>query len=214
MNPLQETEDCRYCYGQGRYRETTATPYISCYECDGSGVINKPKPKKRKSKMNYSTASMLINENIRAIETVYEPDATDSRGKVTNNVTRTVFKTLDPTIKVGDLVVVPSHTRHKFTTVLVERVDVEVDHNDATILSWIVDKVVLEGYKTVIDQEAIWIEDFKKAEKRRQKEDLKSKMFECYKEAGNTSMALLTGTVDHVDVNIAPAGNDTTVTSN
>ncbi len=150
--------------------------------------------------MNYSTASMLINDNIRAIETVYEPDTVDSRGHVTRKAVRTVFKTLDPTIKPGDMVIVPSHTRHNFTTVLVEKVDVEVDHNESTVINWIVDKVVFDGYKTVIDQEAIWIEDFKKAEKRSQKEALRTKMTSYYTEAGNTAMALLTGTVDHVGI--------------
>lgn len=159
--------------------------------------------------MNYSTASMLINDNIRAIETVYEPDTVDSRGNITRKAVRTVFKTLDPTVKPGDLVIVPSHTRHNFTTVLVEKVDVEVDHNDSTVINWIVDKVVMDGYKTVIDQEAIWIEDFKKAEKRSQKDALRAKMTTYYKDAGNTSMALLTGTVDHVEVSAAAPAPET-----
>ena len=150
--------------------------------------------------MNYSSAVMLINANIRAIQTLYQPDTTDSTGRVAGRQVRTLFKTLDPTIAVGDLVIVPSGTRHGFTTNKVEAVDVDVDFENEIEIKWIVDKINLDGYNTTLVEEKKWIDQCKKAEKRDQAQKLKDKMFAYYKDAGNTSMALLTGTVDRVDV--------------
>ncbi len=155
--------------------------------------------------MNYSTAVMLINTNIRAIKTLYEPDDVDSKGTVTRKKVRTVFKTLDPTIKAGDIVVVPSGTRHGFTTNLVEEVDVDVDFEDSTEIKWIVDKIALTGYNAVLAEEKTWIDECKKAEKRDKAQKLKDKMFAYYKEAGNTNMALLAGTVDNVEIKAVEA---------
>ena len=167
--------------------------------------------------MNYSTSVMLINTNIRAIRALYEPDLIGPNGTTIKKQTRTLFKTLDPSIKVGDLVIVPSSTRHGFTTNKVEEVDVDVDFEDNIEVKWIVDKIVFDGYDTVLREETKWIDQCKKAERRDQSQKLKDKMFAYYKDADATPMALLTGTVDHVDVTAAPvidgAVNTTTTTS-
>lgn len=73
--------------------------------------------------MNYSTAVMLFNPEIRAISVSYEKDEKGAGKKPFYT-----YKTLDKTIEKGDLVVVPTDTRHEFTVVRVEEVDVEVDY--------------------------------------------------------------------------------------
>jgi hypothetical protein len=69
--------------------------------------------------VNYTTAVFLINDSIRAVTCTYEND-----GK------RVPFKTLDKTIAVDDIVVVPSGTRHGMTTCKVVEVDSDVDYDD------------------------------------------------------------------------------------
>ncbi len=77
--------------------------------------------------MNYSTAIFLINPKVRAIAAVYEPD-TDNR-----KAPRTIFKTFDSTIEVGDYILVPTDTRHKMTVNKVVEVDVEPDLESSAI---------------------------------------------------------------------------------
>jgi hypothetical protein len=83
-----------------------------------------------------STAVMLINPNIRAIKTTYEPDPTNGI-----KVPRYIFKTLDKTIKPGDFVVVATDTRWGLTVVKVDEVDVDVDFEASTPTKWVISKV-------------------------------------------------------------------------
>ncbi len=103
--------------------------------------------------MNYSTAVMLINPNIRAIKTIYEPET--ERGCAQ---TRYIFKTLDPSIKEGDYVVVPTDTRHEMTVVLVVEVDAEVDFESAIEIKWVINRVSTEESENVLSEEKKWIE--------------------------------------------------------
>ena len=134
--------------------------------------------------MNYTTAVMLINPNIRAIKTIYEPDVVDGAGRVTKTGQRYTFKTLDTSIKVGDLVVVPTNTRHNFTVVKVEEVDVEVDFEADLQLKWIVDRVDQTNHALVLAEEGKWIEQLKASEKRAKREEIKKKMFDMYQDTG------------------------------
>lgn len=111
--------------------------------------------------MNYSTAVFLINPNVRAIVCVYEKDEK-----------RVVFKSLESALKVDDLVVVPTQTRHGFTVVKIIEVDVEVDFDSADQVQWIVDKVDLESYKLTMEREQEALAAIKSAEVRKKREDL------------------------------------------
>ncbi len=124
--------------------------------------------------MNYSTAVMLINENIRAVKTIYGKD-TDSP-----NQSQYTFKTLDASIEVGDLVVVPTDTRHGFTVVEVSDVDVDVDFEASIPLKWIVSRVPVEDHEIILAEEEEWIDALKVSEKRRKKAELKESMMETY----------------------------------
>lgn len=127
--------------------------------------------------MNYSTAVMLINQNIRAVLISYE---TDKDGKGIRPYT--MFKTLDRSIKVGDLVVVPTDTRHKNTVVRVEEVDVDVDFESPVKVDWIAAKVDMSSYVNIQIEESKWIDALKASEKRRKREDIKKNMLEMYDE--------------------------------
>lgn len=140
--------------------------------------------------MNYSTAVMLINPNIRAIKTIYKPDAIHTNGKSQMNEPRVIYKTLDKDIKKGDLVVVETHTRHGMTAVLVEEVDVDVDFESDIQVCWVVDKVNTGQLKTIQTEEGKWIDALKASEKRRKREEIKKNMLAMYDDAGIEKLAI------------------------
>lgn len=135
--------------------------------------------------MNYSTAMMLFNDDIRAVRVSYE---VDSNGKGVEPLT--LFKTLDPSIKVGDFVTIPTLTRHKITVARVEEVDVEVDYDDPTEVKWLISRVPLTEYKAILDDEQVWIQEMKKSQNLKKKQDIKDGLKEMYK-ANGTSLETL-----------------------
>lgn len=128
--------------------------------------------------MNYSRAVMLINENIRAIETIYEPDTDKVKA------TRKIYKSLDKSIKTGDMVIIPTTTRHGLTVVKVVGVDVDIDFESPEKIEWIVDKVNAAESSRILEEEEKWIEQLKAAEKRRKREEIKKSMLDMYQDDG------------------------------
>lgn len=116
--------------------------------------------------MNYSTAVFLINDKVRAVQVSYE--------EPTKNPT--VFKTLDPAMKVDDLVVVPTHTRHKMTVCKVIATDVDVDFDSKDQMSWIVSKVDRDTYDQILSQEEVAIASVRAAEVKKKREELRSNL--------------------------------------
>lgn len=113
--------------------------------------------------MNFSTAIFLINDTTRAVMCNYEPGSPDKK---------VMFKTLDPDIKVGDFVVVPTNTRHGMTISKVVEVDVFPDYDSDTPVSWIILKVDKTQYESILAQENTAIEKIKAAEHRKKRADL------------------------------------------
>jgi predicted Mrr-cat superfamily restriction endonuclease len=113
--------------------------------------------------MNYSTAVFLINKHVRALACTYEQG---------DNAPRTIFKTLDEAIKAGDFVVVPTDTRHNMTVVKVVEPDVDVDFDSSVQVKWIIGKVDRAAYEQTLAQEAAAIQEIKRAELRKKREDL------------------------------------------
>jgi len=124
--------------------------------------------------MNYSTAVMLINEKIRAVTVI------DNSIEEQPSQTRYAFKTLDTSIEVDDLVIVPTDTRHGLTVVQVSEVDVDVDFESTTQIKWIVDKVDAEGNERILLEEKEWVDALKVSEKRRKKAELREGLVETY----------------------------------
>ena len=152
--------------------------------------------------MNLSRAILLINPNIRVIETQYEvdpPPGSPSR----DAPKKTLFKTLDPTIKVGDIVLVPTSTRWKASANKVTAVDVQIDDHDAPgELKWLIDRVDMTAYdrSVAMEQEAFTV--MRDAEKKRKQTELLKSIYEAnpgLKDAAiaNASFAKITGpTID------------------
>lgn len=117
--------------------------------------------------MNYTTAVFLINNAVRAVICTYEAE---------DKAPRTMFKTLDKTIHVGDLVVVPTNTRHNMTVCKVVETDVDVDFDNQACVQWIVGKVDATQYQITVAQEADAITAIKSAEKTKKRNELRDAM--------------------------------------
>jgi predicted Mrr-cat superfamily restriction endonuclease len=111
--------------------------------------------------MNYSKAVFLINKNARMVSGIYE------EGHAAE-----LFKTFDATIKVDDLVVVQSDTRHNMTVVKITGVDVRFDMKSPEKVKWVVAKIDQDAYKTLLAQEEAIIDRIKSAEMNREREQL------------------------------------------
>lgn len=125
-------------------------------------------------RMNLSAAVMLFEENgVRPVKVEYDPE------KPGNNNPNVVFKTVDETLKVGDIVVVESHTRHKFTTAKVTHIgfaDVPVDFENPQRWGWIVQKCDTDAYDNILAGEKNLIGKVAEANANKMRADLKNAM--------------------------------------
>lgn len=124
--------------------------------------------------MNYTTAIFLINDNVRAIQAIYEAEYVPGTTKMIN--TPTLFKTLDPDLKVGDFIVVPTHTRHNMTVVKVSAVDVSIDFDSTCQMNWVIGKVDRTDYERTLAEEEPAIAVIKAAEMTKKRNDLRDAM--------------------------------------
>jgi hypothetical protein len=118
--------------------------------------------------MNYSTALFLFNEKLRCVAVSYEP---------TKETNKTLFKTLDTMVEVGDFVVIPTDSRYNMTVGKVIEVDVDVDFDSPTQMGWIVGPVDRKAYEETLTAEGRAIAKMKSAEAHRKREELKKSMF-------------------------------------
>lgn len=117
--------------------------------------------------MNYSTAIFLINDKARAVHGTYEVDTQ------TTKAPRELFKTLDQSIKVGDLALVQSGTRHGVTVVKITDLDVEFDIETTTKIGWVICKVDMSTFQDMANAEQDAIRVIQQAEKNRKRAELK-----------------------------------------
>lgn len=142
--------------------------------------------------MNYSTAVFLINDKVRAVAITYEDDTASKKAE------RTIFKTFDATIKVDDLVVIPTDTRHRMTVVKVVDVDVEVNFESGPQLAWIIDVIDRTAYDSVLAGEDAAIQTIKSAEKRKAQDALKQAIMANMPDDVKTLTISSMGAVAHV----------------
>ncbi len=124
--------------------------------------------------MNYTTAIFLLNPNVRAVMCNYEPDAPDKK---------VMFKTLNPNIKIGDFVIVPTRTRHGMTVSKVVEVDVDVDFDSQVLVDWLIETINRTTHNETIAQEAEAIAVIKSAERTKKRRELAAAILVDSKEA-------------------------------
>lgn len=123
--------------------------------------------------VHSSRKIFVANDNVRGLLAIYEYEPADKPG----TAKRTFFKTLDPSIKVGDYLTVPSTTRHHMTTVKVVDVDVECDLADQTPVDWVIGKIDRRAYEQVVTNEGEMLNMIRSAEKKKMRADLKAAVF-------------------------------------
>lgn len=108
--------------------------------------------------MNLTRAIFVVNQNVRGILCKYDPAAREGSA---NDI---VFKSLDPTLKKDDIVIVPTKTRVGFTCVKIVEADVSVDVDTGTDMAWIVGKVDTAANTKLLEDEAVVVSKIKKAQ--------------------------------------------------
>lgn len=137
--------------------------------------------------MNLSASVMLVNKAIRPVRVEYDPD------QWKNNSPDAVFMTFDPAIKVDDLVIVPTHTRHGFTIVKVKEIDFAVDFQDTRpVWRWIGGRFDKAQYESILAQEKIIKDRIAKSQENKMRKEL--------------AEAMGLGEVDFTDLDVANHG--------
>lgn len=116
--------------------------------------------------MNLSTAIFLVNKSVRPVRVSYDPDAPKH-----NNPDK-LFKTLDPGLAKGDMVVVPTGTRHGMTVCKVEEIDFRVNFDTQSEYLWVIGRVDVDAYESVKTQEATVVDRIGTAEENRKRAEL------------------------------------------
>lgn len=113
--------------------------------------------------MNYTTAIFLISDDVRAVSCTYEAHET---------APKTLFKTLNPDIKVDDFVVVPTNTRHEMTVVKVVDTDIDLDVETEDEIKWIVGVVDRADFEEIERQEQTALDKIRSAQKAKKRREL------------------------------------------
>lgn len=122
--------------------------------------------------MNINTALFLFRKDVRAIACEYQTLEEYSSRKLT------VFKTFDPTIKNGDIVVVPTETRVGFTAVRVVEADVTIDLDTKQPMPWIAGSINTGAFEKLKADEAGFLAKMRKVQEGAEREKLRAAMMQ------------------------------------
>lgn len=109
---------------------------------------------------------MLVNKDVRPVRVQYDPDVPK------HNDPHRLFKTLDANLKVDDMVVVKTSTRHGYTVAKVIEIGFRVNFDSPQDYDWIVGKVDLTSFEEMVKQEKVVIERIGDAEENRKRAEL------------------------------------------
>jgi len=121
--------------------------------------------------VNSSKIVFIVNESARLIQCAYDAQLAHEARKTY------LFKTLDQSIKVDDLVVVETNTRHGYTIVKVTEVDVDVDFDDPIELKWAFSPINLDAIVELKQAEQAAIDKVRAIELKKKREALRQAMF-------------------------------------
>lgn len=153
--------------------------------------------------MNPTAAIFIVSDKARAMRCQYVGD-NDSKREA--EVAGYTFKTLDASLKKGDIVVVPTGTRHGFTCVKIVENDVPIDTQGTVQYKWIVGKVDLAYYEKVLDMESNIMEKVRIATVAKQRRELRADLGELAGDldVGN-DLLMIEGKSEPTTVEPAPA---------
>lgn len=121
---------------------------------------------------NMSLALFVVNQTARCIGVNYDPAEKQygSDGAQTEKITP--FKTLDPSIKVDDYVVIETGQRHGYTVARVKQVDLPVDFQNDKEMRWIACRIDVENHQARKAGEVEVIAAIQKAQNDKIRKDL------------------------------------------
>lgn len=129
--------------------------------------------------VNLNTAIFLVNAQCRALTLAYEWCDREGKTEKGDPFATDVFKTLDPSIKKGDLVLGETQSRHKLCVYKVIEADVEIDLARTKYIPWVVGRV-----KTNLEElqasEAEMISAIRQRDKEKQRAELAETMMKDY----------------------------------
>lgn len=140
---------------------------------------------------NYSLAILVLEETVRCIAVSYDPNDTIYVPGGKKPKPKTVsFKTLDQDLKPGDLVVVPTDTRHGFTVGKVEEVDLAVDFSSPEQMRWIATKFDVDEYEQILKREEELVGKVRNSNVNTARRQMQQALFEA-----DPELAALKGTI-------------------
>lgn len=116
--------------------------------------------------IHSSRKIFLIDETVKCVRVQYEPEPPDQLSKT--HIAKTFLD-----LEYGEFVAIETSTRWGITVVRVVEVGLEPELNDTSI-PWIVAPVFLDDYNEWIEREKIILKTIAAAEKRKQREELKT----------------------------------------
>lgn len=155
--------------------------FVGCTEYQSIRMLEQPnraepsEPQHKEQTMtgNQSANIFLYNDKVRAVLCNYEPDPPPPG----TPAKRDWFKTFDTSLKPGDLVIVPTSTRHGFTVSRVASVDVELDfENLPGEIKWIVGRVDRTDFDKSVQDEGRASNIIRDAEKTKRRKELAAKL--------------------------------------
>jgi len=117
--------------------------------------------------MHNDRKVLLINDDIKVIRSAYDAH---------EDASTTEFKTFNADLAVGDLILVPTGTRHKLAVNKIIEVDVKADWESSSPLPWVAGKVDNQEYVHCLAQEATILEAMKDADKNKRAKEIKQAM--------------------------------------
>ena len=120
--------------------------------------------------MNKDTAVFIFSNEVRAIKGAYDVGSTPE-----------LFKTFNKDIKVGDIVVVESSTRHGYTVVEVTEVDVEIDYSHSHP-KWALDIVSVAEVESLREQESAMFKEVQDTERAKERDAIRQRYMESQPE--------------------------------
>lgn len=120
--------------------------------------------------MNINTALFLFRKDVIAHACEYQTLDENPSRKLT------IFKTFDPTIKTGDIVMVSTDTRVGFTCVRVVEPDVTIDLDTKTPMPWIAGKLNIQAFEKLKADEQAFLAKMRKVNENAEREKLRSAM--------------------------------------
>ncbi len=123
--------------------------------------------------MNPTASVMLVEDSIRPCMVEYDPD------NYKNNSDHRFFKCLDKDMKVGDMVIVTTNTRHGMTVAKITKIgvqDVPVNFEGTDLWGWVVGPVPTEQHKRILETEKAIVGRVQEANTNKLKTELKAAM--------------------------------------